>query len=76
MSLLEEDTNYLRLAILVIKLSPKAVRVLFNNKFPAVNLPNILTRKHGKLQALYNQRIINQVQWNILFPSSGKKSIC
>jgi hypothetical protein len=72
MSLLEEDTNYLRLVILVIKLSPKAVRVLFNNRFPAVNLPNILARKHVKLQALYDKRIISEAQWKLLFPFLGK----
>jgi hypothetical protein len=72
MSLLEEDTNYLRLAILVIKLSPKAVRVLFNNRFPAVNLPNILARKHVKLQALHDKRIISEAQWKLLFPFLGK----
>ena len=72
MSLLEENTNYLRLAILVIKLSPKAVRVLFNNKFPTVELPNILDDKHDELQELYNRRIISDAQWRLLFPSPGK----
>ncbi|XP_052083811.1 uncharacterized protein LOC127721184 isoform X2 [Mytilus californianus] len=68
MSLTEEETNFLRLTILVIKLSPKAVRVLFDNKFPPTDLTNILHRKVSKLKSLNDKKIINQAQWDLLYP--------
>ncbi|CAG2235291.1 unnamed protein product [Mytilus edulis] len=70
MSLTEEETNFLRLTILVIKLSPKAVRVLFDNKFPPTDLTNILQRKFSKLKILNVKKIINLAQWDLLYPAN------
>ncbi|XP_076081216.1 uncharacterized protein LOC143052139 [Mytilus galloprovincialis] len=70
MSLTEEETNFLRLTILVIKLSPKAVRVLFDNKFPPTDLTNILKRKLSKLKSLNDKKIINLAQWDLLYPAN------
>lgn len=67
----EEEENYVRLCLLLKRVTPKAVRVLFNNNFPPTYLPSIPNTDYNKLHGLYLKRILNRAQWDLLFPTKG-----
>ncbi|CAG2187024.1 unnamed protein product [Mytilus edulis] len=66
--LLEEEENYIRLALLLKGVSPRAVRNFFDKEFPPTYLPSTLNKNYNTLYDLYLKRILNQTQWNMLFP--------
>ncbi|XP_071145816.1 uncharacterized protein [Mytilus edulis] len=70
-SISEEETYYLRIANLLLKVAPTAVRVKFDKEFCPSGLQTFLNQKRAKIQGLTQKRIINQKQWNLLFPNSG-----
>ena len=73
MAALDPDKeNYVRMALLVTGVSPRAVRVYFDKEFSPVNLPTTLRKLSNKLLDLKSKRVINQAQWNVLFPYNGK----
>ncbi|CAC5415734.1 unnamed protein product [Mytilus coruscus] len=69
----QEEENYVRMALLLTGISPRAVRVLFDKEFPPASLSFTVNDKikKKKLNDLRGRRVINQAQWDILFPSSG-----
>lgn len=69
----EEDMNSLRIICLLYKITPSAVRVKFDKEFhPCGGLKKALDQhRHKVLEPLKRKRIINQTQWDILYPSSG-----
>ncbi|XP_052073116.1 uncharacterized protein LOC127711189 [Mytilus californianus] len=69
--LLEEEENYIRLALLLKGVSPRAVRTFFDKGFPPTYLPSTLNKNYNTLYDLYLKRILNQAQWNLLFPKNG-----
>ncbi|VDI13377.1 Hypothetical predicted protein, partial [Mytilus galloprovincialis] len=69
--LAEEEENYIRLALLLKGLSPRAVRTYFDSKFPCIDLPSTLNTNKTTLVGLKKNRVLNQVQWNRLFPGHG-----
>ncbi|XP_076078807.1 uncharacterized protein LOC143048822 [Mytilus galloprovincialis] len=69
--LLEEEENYIRLALLLKGVSPRAVRTFFDKEFPPTYLPSTLNKNYNTLYDLYLKRILNQTQWNMLFPKNG-----
>ncbi|XP_063404188.1 uncharacterized protein LOC134687660 [Mytilus trossulus] len=69
--LLEEEENYIRLALLLKGVSPRAVRTFFDKEFPSSYLPSTLNKNYNTLYDLYLKRILNQTQWNLLFPKNG-----
>ncbi|CAG2239192.1 unnamed protein product [Mytilus edulis] len=70
-TLLEEEENYIRLALLLKGVSPRAVRTFFDKEFPPTYLPSTLNKYYNTLYDLFKKRILNQAQWNLLFPKNG-----
>ncbi|XP_076083583.1 uncharacterized protein LOC143054461 [Mytilus galloprovincialis] len=70
-SLSEEEENYVRLALLLKGVTPRAVRTYFDKEFPPTSLPSTLSTSHNTLLDLKVKRIINQAQWNLLIPRNG-----
>ena len=69
----EEESNFLRFANLVIRISPRAVRGVFNKYFPPCGLKTVLNQRKQKIMELHKNRIINKSQMDILYPAQGKK---
>ncbi|XP_076108740.1 uncharacterized protein LOC143076759 [Mytilus galloprovincialis] len=69
--LLEEEENYVRLALLLKGVSPRAVRIYFDREFPPTYLPSTLNTNYNTLCDLKLKRVLNQAQWNLLFPRNG-----
>lgn len=63
----EEETNHLRISCLLLKIAPRAVRVLFDRIFPPSGLQTVLNMEKLSLEKLKKKRIINQAQWNLLY---------
>lgn len=66
-SLSREESNYLRLAHLIIRVSPEAVRKSFDHNFSPGGLHIILMMNKPKIEILFNKNIINQSQFSTLF---------
>lgn len=64
-----DETNFLRVANLLIRLSPKAVRILFNREFNPSSLKSVLSKNWTKLEKLKKKHVFTQAQWSLLFPS-------
>lgn len=62
----EEDENYVRLALLLKGVTPRAVRIYFDNEFIPTSLPSTLVTNNNILLDLKYKRVINQAQWNLL----------
>ncbi|VDI71769.1 Hypothetical predicted protein [Mytilus galloprovincialis] len=71
----EEEENYVRLALLLKGVTPRAVRTYFDREFPPSYLPSTLNTNYNTLLDLKLNRIINQAQWNLLIPRNGT-SVC
>ncbi|XP_063448382.1 uncharacterized protein LOC134727917 [Mytilus trossulus] len=69
--LLEEEENYVRLALLLKGVAPRAVRTYFDREFPPTHLPLTLHTNYNTLYDLKLKRVFNQAQWNLLFPRNG-----
>ncbi|CAG2222771.1 unnamed protein product [Mytilus edulis] len=67
----EEEENYVRLALLLKGVTPRAVRTYFDREFPPTSLPSTLNTNYNTLLDLKLKRIINQAQWNLLIPRNG-----
>ncbi|CAC5383064.1 unnamed protein product [Mytilus coruscus] len=66
-----EEINFLRIANLLIRHSPKAVRILFNREFNPSGLTSVLSKNRNKLDKLKKKNVITQTQWSLLFPSGS-----
>ncbi|XP_071135771.1 uncharacterized protein [Mytilus edulis] len=67
----EEEENYVRMCLLLTGISPRAVRVLFDSEFHPSCLSASIKKDYNTLKDLNKKRIINQSQWNLLFPRNG-----
>ncbi|CAG2255521.1 unnamed protein product [Mytilus edulis] len=67
----EEEDNYVRLALLLKGVTPRAVRTYFDREFPPSSLTSTLSTSHNTLLDLKVKRIINQAQWKLLIPGNG-----
>lgn len=64
--------NYLSMHMLLNGISPKAVRVMFDNEFHPSCLDSSIKKGHGKLFDLKKKRVINAARWSLLFLGSGE----
>lgn len=73
----KEEMDYWRIISLLYKVAPSAVRVTFDKEFhPRNGLEAALKQdKWRVLEPLKRKRIIHQVQWDLLFPISGKLGV-
>ncbi|XP_076108014.1 uncharacterized protein LOC143076203 isoform X3 [Mytilus galloprovincialis] len=69
-----EESNYIKISLLILKISQHAVRLKFDTEFHPDCLQETLNRSSGKLRELQRMNRINQHQWTLLFPSKGKTS--
>ena len=66
------ESNYIKIAMVVLRVSPRAVRVLFDKEFHPDCLQRTLKSKWGCLSELQRKKHITQPQWNLLFPRTGR----
>ena len=67
------ESNYIKIAMVVLRVSPRAVRVQFDKKFDSKCLQTTLNNsKLGCLTDLKQQNHITQPQWDLLFPKPGR----
>ncbi|CAG2234201.1 unnamed protein product [Mytilus edulis] len=71
-SLTLEELNFLRTANLILRVAPHAVRIKFDKEFAPSRLQLELNKARYKvLEPLKKKKVINQAQWNSIFPASG-----
>lgn len=63
-----EEDNFIRMSLLLIGISPRAARTLFDHEIAPARLDNLLKKQYVKLQKLRSKKIINKEQYNLLFP--------
>ncbi|XP_076107867.1 uncharacterized protein LOC143076107 isoform X2 [Mytilus galloprovincialis] len=68
----EKEANYLRITNLILRVAPQAVRVQFDKEFFPGGLQTVLNQNKFKvLDPLKRKRVINQKQWDLLYPRTG-----
>jgi WD40 repeat protein len=67
---LNDETNGTRVGRLLVNTGTKALRQIFDKYHPPSQLQTVLNTKQADLQTL-RRRIINDDQWNLLYPASG-----
>lgn len=67
----EKENNYIRLALLLKGVSPRAVRTFFDKEFHPSNLHSTFSKNYTILHDLKMQNRLYQNQWNLLFPING-----
>ncbi|XP_052090104.1 uncharacterized protein LOC127726694 [Mytilus californianus] len=67
----QEEDNYIRLDLLITGVSQRAARLFFDKEFDPVFLSKSINKERNKLTDLKAKRIINQKQWNLLYPRKG-----
>ncbi|XP_063404219.1 uncharacterized protein LOC134687690 [Mytilus trossulus] len=67
----QEEENYVRMSLLLSGISPRAVRVLFDREYAPSCLAASIKKETNKLKDLKQKRVINQSQWDLLFPRNG-----
>jgi len=69
----EEENNYIRIFYLLHRVSPSVVREKFDSEFYPGGLKTELnTNRFNILLPLFNNRVIHQKQWDLLYPVTGK----
>jgi hypothetical protein len=66
------ESNYIKIAMVVLRVSPRAVRVQFDKEFHPNCLQGTLKSEKGRLLDLKTKKRITQPQWNLLFPKTGR----
>ena len=66
------ESNYIKIAIVVLRVSPRAVRVQFDKEFPPNCLKRTLKSELSCLSKLKKEKCITHPQWNWLFPRPGR----
>lgn len=65
----QENTRFLRLACLLMKIAPHAVRKKFDLEFDPVTLQKFLRENRSKIDDLtYRNRVLTQTHYQILYP--------
>ena len=57
--------------MVVLRVSPRAVRVQFDKEFHPDCLQRTLKSEWGRLSELQTKKRITKPQWNLLFPKTG-----
>ena len=67
-SLSEEEVNYLRLEYLLIRISPRAVRKIFDSEFHPQQLKSFLRKNVLNIKEMRQRHLITQAQFDLLYP--------
>jgi hypothetical protein len=68
----KHESNYIKIAMVVLRVSPRAVRVEFDKKFHPNCLQRTLNSEWDRLSDLKTKKHITQPEWNSLFPKTGR----
>ena len=69
----EEENNYIRTFYLLLRVAPPVVREKFDREFyPGGLKTELSTNRFKVISPLFNERVINNKQWNLLYPGTGK----
>lgn len=71
-----EEDNYIRLLLLLIDVCPRAVRSYFDKEFPPDKLYSRFNTNYNTFLSLKSHKILNQDQWERLFPRNGMFLYC
>ena len=71
----QETTNYARLCRLVVDVGCQALRDTFDRIHPPAGLHGVLASQKATLQTLRNKRILNDSQWDTLYPTVHPTSV-
>ena len=75
-TLSDEELYFLKFTNLIMRLGPRAVRVLFDKKIPPDQLCSRLNQYKHKLQKLKSQKVIYKFHWNtVMFPATGNVTV-
>ncbi|CAG2231640.1 unnamed protein product [Mytilus edulis] len=66
-SLTQEDIHFLRLAGLLLRVAPRAVRRQFDYEFNPGQLQQFLSKNRPKIEDLYKKRVITVAQYHLLY---------
>ena len=66
------ESNYIKIAMVVLRVSSRAVRVQFDKEFHPDCLQRTLRSEWGRLSELKTKKRITKPQWNLLFPRTGR----
>ena len=66
------ESNYIKIAMVVLRVSPRAVQVHFDKEFRPDRLQSILNKNVLDLTNLKTKKRITQPQWELLFPKTGR----
>lgn len=69
--LAHEDIHFLRLAGLLIKIAPRAVRRSFDYEIHPGQLEQFLSKNRRKIDDLYKKRVITLAQYDLLYPKGN-----
>lgn len=73
----DEELYYLKFTNLMLRLAPRAMRVLFDKKFPPDQLCSRLNQYKHVLQHLTKKNVIFNFHWEeVMFPPSGNSIEC
>ena len=65
------ESNYIKIAMVMLQVSTRAVRIQFDKEFDPVCLQGTLKSQQSRLLDLKTKKRIGQSQWNLLFPRTG-----
>ena len=69
----KEENNYVRIFYLLLRVAPPVVREKFDREFYPGGLKTELSRtRFNVISPLFKKRVINQKQWDLLYPKTGK----
>lgn len=75
-SLSQEDINFLRLAGLLIRVAPRAVRRKFDFEFHPKQLQQFLSKNRHKIDDLtHKKRVITLAQYDLLYPRGNLREL-
>ena len=66
------ESNYIKIAMVVLRVSSRAVRVQFDKEFHPNCLQRTLKSERGRLLDHRMKKRITKPQWNLLFPRTGR----
>lgn len=64
----QKDTHFLRLAALLMKIAPHAVRKKFDLEFDPATFQQFLMRSRRTIYNLYRSKILTQAHYDMLYP--------
>jgi len=69
----KEENDYIKICYLLLRVAPRVIREKFDSEFyPGGLKTELSTNRFKVILPLFNKRVINQKQWDLLYPVTGK----